>query len=262
MAAYETVLYETDPERKLARVVINRPEKRNSLTWQTMSELTDAFRRADDDDAVRVVVLTGAGDKAFSTGADLGGFPEGGAYEVYRGQEPLVELLETMRGMGKLIIARVQGYALAGGLGLVAASDVAICAESATLGTPEMNVGVFPMMISAAVLRNVTKKRAMEMLFTGKRYSGKEAAEMGLVTRAVPDDRLDDEVEEIVSSLAAKSPTITRIGKESLELVQDLSFGEALRVLQNRLTLVMSTEDAREGLAAFAEKRQPEWKGK
>lgn len=260
--AYETVLYEIDKDRRVARITIDRLEKRNALTWQTMRELTDAFRRADADDDVGVVVLTGAGDKAFSAGADLGRFDDGGAYEVYRGLGILVELLETVQGIGKLVVARVQGYALAGGLGLVAASDVAVCSESSVLGTPEMNVGIFPMMISAAILRNVPRKRAIEMLFSGKQYSGREAAEMGLVTRAVPDERLDAEVEKIAASLAGKSPVVTRIGKESLALIQDLPLAEALRVLQNRFTLVMSTEDAKEGLAAFAEKRQPAWRGR
>src|SRR5262249_44764075 len=158
--------------------------------------------------------------------------------------------------------AMVNGHALAGGLGLVVACDVAIAAEDAQLGTPEINVGLWPMMIMATIFRSVPRKRGLELIMTGDKISAAQAAEMGLITRAVPPDALEAEVAARAQKLAGKSPVVMRLGLEAFYRVQDMELEPALQHLQSQLMAVLATEDAREGLAAFLEKRAPQWKGK
>ncbi len=261
---YSEILYEV--RGPVARITLNRPEKRNPLGPVTIGELLHALDAARQDDAVRVIVLTGAG-KVFSAGGDLSSMGSGGTPLQSPGSgstKPgtFVDLNLALTRVGKPTIAMVNGHALAGGLGLVVACDLAIAADDAQLGTPEINVGLWPMMIMATIFRNVPRKRGLELIMTGDKISAAQAAELGLITRAVPRDALDAEVETLAQKLASKSPLVMRLGLEAFYRVQDLELEPALQLLQTQLMAVLATEDAREGLTAFLEKRAPQWKGK
>jgi enoyl-CoA hydratase/carnithine racemase len=173
-----------------------------------------------------------------------------------------VDLNLAFARMGKPTIAMVNGHALAGGLGLVVACDLAIAAEQAELGAPEINVGVWPMMIMAQIFRNVPRKRGLELVMTGDRISARQAEAMGLITRAVPRERLETEVRELAARLVGKAPVAMRMGLEAFHATQDMELEPALRELEVRLAQVLATEDAREGMTAFLEKRPPVWRGR
>jgi len=262
--SYTEIIYET--EGPVGRITLNRPEKRNPLGPLTIGELLHALETAKNDEQIRVVVLTGAG-KVFSAGGDLSSMGSGGTPLKSEGGTTtrpgtFVDLNLALTRLGKPTIARVNGHALAGGLGLVVACDVAIAADDAQLGTPEINVGLWPMMIMATIFRNVPRKRGLELVMTGDKISAQQAAELGLITRAVPKDRLDAEVQALAEKLASKSPAIMRLGLTAFHATQDMELEPALRHLEGQLMAVLATEDAREGLMAFLEKRQPQWKGR
>ena len=253
------VLYEID--RGVARVTINRPERRNSMSFGVMRGLRDAVAAAKLDDAVRVLVLTGAGDKAFCAGADLGGIADNaGAAAAHDGRGLLAELFREMWALGKPTIARVRGYALAGGFGLALACDVVIAADDAQFGTPEVNVGLWPYMITVPMLRSMPPKAVLELQMTGRRVGAEEAARIGFVNRMVPVAELDTAVDEFASALAAKSPLVLRWGRDAFYRVLEMDADDALDYLQGMLTVHTQSEDAAEGIAAFAEKRAPVWK--
>ncbi|MEY2450177.1 MAG: hypothetical protein QOH79_3653 [Acidimicrobiaceae bacterium] len=258
---YESLLY--DVTDHVATITINRPERRNALSWTVMSELREAFEAAKANRDVRVVVLTGAGDKAFCAGADLTGMrADAGWAEVHDGRGELARLFRSMWELGKPIVARVRGYALAGGFGLCLACDVVIAADDAQFGTPEIDVGLWPFMITVPLMRSMPPKIALELMMTGRRVRADEAQRIGFVNRVVPVEELDIAVAEVTATLASKSPAIMKLGRDSFYAVWDQPAEEALRLLHSMLTITSATEDAAEGIAAFAEKRAPQWKGR
>lgn len=245
-----------------AVITIDDPEYHNPMSNETMADLTDAVRSAAADDAVRVLVFTGAGEKAFSAGADLkGGFVDDAA-RTHRARGALVGLLRSLRGCGKPTIARVNGHALGGGFGLAAACDIVIAADHAVLGTPEIRVGLWPMMITAVLQPLVPQKALFEMMATGKRISADEAMRLGVVSRVVPGTDLDAAVDETVEALLTYSAATLALGKEAFYAVADMDVDTALDYLQTGLTALGMTADAREGIAAFVEKRDPKWTGR
>lgn len=254
------IRYESSPPR--VTLVIDDPDRRNPLDTEALRELRKGIERAAVDEDIRVIVLTGAGDRVFSAGGDLrSGFvddPVGG----HAGREELAHLLRAMRRCGKPIVARVNGHALAGGFGLAAACDLAVAVDSAKFGTPEINVGLWPMMITAVLQRCMPKRAALEMMMTGQLVDAEEAAALGVVSRVVSPDELDRTVDEVVTELASKSPIVLRLGRDAFYAVEDLDFDSALDVLHTALTTVAMTEDAAEGVRAFLEKREPQWKGR
>jgi enoyl-CoA hydratase/carnithine racemase len=256
----EEVCYEVDGP--IARVTIDRPERRNAMSFTVMKGLREAMAGAKTDDAVRVVVLTGAGDKAFCAGADLGGIADTGAAASHDGRGLLAELFREMWGLGKPTIARVRGYALAGGFGLAMACDFVIAADDAAFGTPEIDVGLWPYMITVPLLRSMPPRKVLELMATGRRVDAAEAARIGFVNRVVPVGELDAAVEELAATLASKSPLVMRWGRDSFYRVLDMAPDDALAYLQSMLTVTSSSEDTAEGVAAFREKRKPEWKGR
>ena len=258
---YEALLY--DVASGVARLTINRPERRNAMSWAVLTELRDAIAAAKADADVRVVVLTGAGDKAFCAGADLTGMRSDANYvEVHDARGELARLFHDLWALGKPTIARVRGYALAGGFGLALACDFVVAADDARFGTPEIDVGLWPYMITVPLVRSMPPKKVLELMLTGRRVGAAEADRLGFVTRVVPVADLDEAVDELAETLASKSPAIVKLGRDSFYAVWDLAARDALAHLHAMLTITSQSEDTAEGIAAFAEKRAPQWKGR
>jgi enoyl-CoA hydratase/carnithine racemase len=255
---YQDILYGV--QERVATITLNRPAKRNALGLNTVSELCHALERAAEDDDVRVIVLTGAG-KIFCAGGDLSQMGAGGE----SGSVPrrsFVDLNKAFTKLGKPTIASVNGHALAGGLGLVVACDLALAADHAKFGTPEINVGIWPMMIMANIFRNVGRKDGMRLILTGERVDAAEARRIGLINEAIPAADLEQRTLELARTLSQKSPVAMRLGLNAFYDTQDSPFSDALQHLEGQLMAVLSTEDAQEGLMAFMQKRPPEFKGR
>jgi enoyl-CoA hydratase/carnithine racemase len=244
----------------IARITLDRPAKRNAMGPATLGEAVAALARARADAAVRVVALTGAGDW-FSAGGDLGAL--GGAAEAATAPPAsLVDLFAAMHDLGKPLVAIVNGHALGGGAGLAIACDVVLMSDRAELGFTEIHVGLWPMMVTAELTRNVGRKRALELMLTGRRVGAAEAVAIGLATHAYPHAELEARAGEFLAALAARSPATIALGLRAFYATQDLPYGEALRALEAELGRVLQLEDAAEGLAAFFAKRPPVWKGR
>ena len=256
---YETIAVAV--EESVCTITLNVPERKNPLGPQMVNELLYALDDAKGDDGVRVLVLTGAG-KAFSAGGDLKQMAGGGDGPKLEPKGDYADLLLRFTTLGKPTVARVNGVAMGGGLGLVASCDFAIAAESAVLGTPEIKRGLFPMMIMAVLQRTVSRRRLLEMMLLGDKLTATQAAELELVNRAVADDALDGEVKALCAKLAAQSPTAMRLGLAAYHHQADRALADALPHLQQQLFAILGTDDAREGLTAFLEKRDPVWTGR
>jgi enoyl-CoA hydratase/carnithine racemase len=245
-------------------ITINRPERRNALNDGVFEGIAAGLRAAAEAPDVRAVVLTGAGDKAFCAGADLKKDDENRPFPFDPAQPKhrLIRLFEQFESCNAPIIARVNGHVLAGGMGLLCACDMAVAVETALVGTPEVKVGVFPMMIMAYVQRIVPRRKLLEMVLTGEPWSAGEARELGLFNYVVPGEELDDKVDWLLGRLLDKSPTAIRLGKDAFHAIQDMALPQALAYSQNKLPLMTLTEDAQEGIRAFNEKRAPNWSGK
>ena len=255
------VLYEiTDG---VATVTLNDPEKRNMLSGQMLTELVDAMKTARESDDVRAVVLTGAGEKVFCAGADLGGFgADAPLVEKHFASDLFLEFFRLMPRLGKPSLCALNGHVLAGGMGLALSCDLLIAREGATFSTPEINVGAFPYMIMAIIYRNVPRKKVNEMMLLGERMSGEEAVQFGLANKIVPADQFDEAVRDWATKLASKSPVLMRLGHDAMYRQQDMALDDALEFLRSQLSLTFSTEDIQEGVQAFFEKREPKWKGR
>jgi enoyl-CoA hydratase/carnithine racemase len=240
-------------------ITLNAPERRNAIGPQMTSELLWALEDAGRAEDVRVVVVTGAG-KAFCAGGDFQQMTAGGAGEAPKGD--YADLLLAMASFEKPLVAKVNGHAMGGGLGIVAACTFAIASREAQLGTPEIQVGLFPMMIMAVLARLVPRRRLLRMMLLGERVGAEEAAGIGLVSEAVAPDELDGAVEKLVAALLEKSPMTTRLGLRAFAAQDDMDLAEALPMLRQKLAECLGTDDAREGLTAFLEKRAPKWTGK
>lgn len=250
-------------EGPVLTLTIAREAQRNSLSPGVIDGLMAGLARANGDAAVRVVVLTGAGAKAFCAGGDLGSaMGDGGFLAMHDGRRRYGALLQAIAECEKPTIARVNGLALAGGLGLVCAADLAVAAASAQFGTPEVNVGLFPYMVTAFLFRAIATKPAMELVLTGRRVAADEALRIGLVNRVVPDAELDATVGQLAADLAGKSPAILRLGKRAMRRTLDVPLEPALELLAAQLTVNSLAEDAAEGVSSFLEKRPPVWKGR
>ncbi len=247
----------------VATVTINRPERRNALSWSLIADLRERLAGLATDDGVRVVVLTGAGDRAFCAGADLGGMADGSGFlDLHEGRGGLASLFVDLWALGKPTIAKVRGYALAGGMGLALACDFVVAADDAQFGTPEIDVGLWPYMITVPMMRSMPPKKALELMLTGRRVDAAEAERIGFVNRVVAVADLDAAVDDLAGVLAKKSPAIVKLGRDSFYEVWDKAAADALAYLHPMLTVTTLTDDAQEGLAAFAEKRPPRWTGR
>jgi enoyl-CoA hydratase len=260
--SYETILYDVRDDG-VATVTLNTPDNRNALTGQLLADVTDALASARDDERVRCVVLTSSHEKVFSAGGALDQFAaDVPLVHKHFGTERFPRLFETIMDLGKPTICAANGHVLAGALGLALCCDLIVAKDSATFGTPEINVGVFPFMIMALIYRNVPRKKTNELLLLGERVSAQEAREIGIVNRVVADADFDAAVDEWATKLAAKSPVMMRLGKQAMYRQLDMPFVEALDYLRAQLSIAFTTEDIQEGVKAFFEKREPNWTGR
>ncbi|HEX2293709.1 MAG TPA: enoyl-CoA hydratase-related protein [Actinomycetota bacterium] len=246
----------------VATITIDRPERRNAINPQVVRELGAALAAAESDESVRVLVLTGAGEAAFCAGGDLGGMTADSKVGQHHERAAVGDLFRRMRGSRLPVVARVNGHALAGGFGLMLACDLVVAADDAEMGMPEIDVGLWPFMITAIVQRDLPRKVALELMLTGRRIPASEGARWGFVNRVVPRDGLDSAVAGLTESIASKSPLITGLGKASYYRAEDLSFEAQVDYLAGMLTVCLESEDTVEGVTAFLQKRAPEWKGR
>lgn len=258
--ADDVVLYEL--RTPAAWLTINRPDRRNALSDEVIEGLIAGLERGAEDAEARVVVITGAGDRAFCAGGDLTSTmaPQDGRVGQHERRGRIGDLLLGIGRHPKPVVARANGVALAGGFGLMMACDLVVASDDAEFGTPEINLGLWPFMISAVLKRNLPRKVALEMMMTGRRYSAEEAERWGMVNRVAPRANLDEAVEALVGELAGKSSLVLRLGKESFGRVDDMALEPALRYLNAMLTVDLESEDVVEGVSAFLEKRDPKWK--
>jgi enoyl-CoA hydratase/carnithine racemase len=258
---FEKIQYEVADH--VATITLDDPDTRNALADQLLGELVAALRSARDDDAVRVVVLASSHEKVFSAGGNLAAFgSESNAVEKFDGADLFIESFRLLGQLGKPSIVAARGHVLAGSLGLALACDLIVASEQATFGTPEITVGLFPFMIMALIYRNVGRKKTNEMLLLGERLTADDARESGIVNRVVPGGEFDGVVADWAAMLAAKSPLIMRMGKDAMWRQMDMDLADALDYLRSQLAIELSSEDAIEGVKAFFEKREPEWKGR
>jgi enoyl-CoA hydratase len=259
--AYETIRYEVGDG--IATITLDSPENRNALSNELLTELLDAFESARDDEAVRCVVLTSSHEKVFSAGANLDQFASDvSLVHKHFATERFPRLFKLIGQLGKPTLCAANGHVLAGSLGIALACDLIVAKDTATFGTPEINVGLFPFMIMALIYRNVPRKKANEMMLLGERLSAEEAREAGIVNKVVPAEEFDEAVSDWAGKLASKSPVLTKLGKDAVYRQMDMPFDEALDFLRSQLSLALTTEDVQEGVQAFFEKREPAWKGR
>ena len=254
-----TVRYEAAEGR--ATITIDDPERRNPMSVATMSGLLEATRVAVEDPDVKVIVYTGAGDRTFSAGGDLSGAFVDDPIGLHKARGDLGETFRLMFRGGKPTVARVNGHALAGGFGLAVACDVTVCVDDAMLGTTEVRVGLWPMVISALLVRVMPRKAALDLMLTGRTIGPEEAQRLGAVSRVVPRAELDDVVDEVVTGLLSSSPAVLMLGKDSFWGMADADFDTALDRLQGGFTEITLSDDAAEGISAFLDKRDPDWSG-
>lgn len=246
----------------VATVTINRPDRRNAVDAEVVRELRAALERAQGDGDTRVVVVTGAGERAFCAGGDLSGSGGRGLVDDHFERAGVGRLFDDMRAARLPLIARLNGSALGGGFGLALACDLVVAADDVQLGMPEVDVGLWPFVITAVVQRDLPRKVALELMLSGRRMSAAEAARWGIVNRVAPRADLDREVDALAATIASKSPAAVRLGKSSFYRAEDMAWRDALDYLASMLTLGLQTEDAAEGVSAFLQKRAPQWKGR
>ncbi len=242
----------------IARITIDREAARNALSPGVIQGLLSGLKRAEDDAQVRCVVLTGAGDRVFCAGGDLGGMSDG-FLDGHEGRRAYGALLLAFQQLKKPTVARINGHALAGGLGLVLACDLAVSTDAAGFGLPEIDRGLFPMMVLAFLQRHVGRKRALELLLTGDRLSAARALEWGLVNQVVPAAELDTATQALASKLGGKSLAILALGRRSFFTAEDLPLTQSVEFLASQLSLNVLADDAAEGVTAFLQKRPAKW---
>jgi methylglutaconyl-CoA hydratase len=243
-------------------ITINRPDKRNALNGEVIGGLARGYREAHDDKDVRVIVLTGAGDKAFCAGADLQNSGAAFAMDFSRPNGDFADLLRLSQNATKPAIARVGGVCMAGGMGLLCMTDMAVAADQAIFGLPEVKIGVFPMQVLSLLQSMVPPRIVNEWALTGEPFDAKAAQAAGLLNHVVPAAELDAKVEWLIGRIVDKSPTAIRRGKYAMRAIASMSFDQSIAYTESQIALLAMTEDAREGLKAFSEKRRPLWAGK
>ena len=248
----------------MLRVTIDRPEQRNALNGEVLAGLTAAFDGTRGDPDLRVVVLTGAGDRAFCAGADLGSAFTTDATVVERHEQLglLRSLFDAVERLEVPLVGRVNGAVKAGGMGVALACDLLVAADDVRFGTPEVKVGLWPFVISALLTEHLGPKRALDLMMTGRDLTAAEAQAWGLLTRVVPRGELDAAVDGLVEELVAAAPLALALGRRAFHESREMGPHAAMAYLHGMLGLTVGTEDVREGVAAFLGKRSPAWKGR
>jgi enoyl-CoA hydratase/carnithine racemase len=245
-------------------ITINRPDRRNAINEDVIRRIGEGLAAAEADRNCRAIVLTGAGEKAFCAGADLQKNVQGGAFDVdfSRPRHYIVDLFKRLQETSVPLIARVNGHAMAGGFGLLCACDMAVAADDVRIGTTESRIGVTPMMILPYMLRLLPPRRLQEMCITGEQFSAQEALDWGVFSYVVPRAELDAKLDWLLARITDKSPTAVRLGKQAFNAMRDMTLRDSLEYAQVMVPVMSSTADAREGKAAFQDKRAPQWSGR
>ena len=259
-STYQNILYTV--EDGIARLTLNNPEKLNRLSIEAMKEIVSALRGAKRDDTARVILIQAAGDKAFCAGANLQDFQGLNTVEARRVFRSFAELSSVFLDLGKPSIAAVDGLALAGGCGLAIYPDITLASERAKFGLPEINVGLWSCMVSASLPRILGTKKALELLLTGDMIDAGEAERIGLVNRVVPHEKLQQTAMDLARKLSQKSSVIMGLGRDSFYTMLGMEYKAALNYLLEALVVIMGSDDCKEGLTAFVEKRKPVWKNR
>lgn len=249
-------------ENHVLRLTLNRPERRNALNDDLILHLTRAFEDASADPDVRVVILSGVGDKAFCSGADLTPQADTFGFDYSEPRSNFADMLRAGRAMTVPLIGRINGYCLAGGMGLLAVCDLAVASDTARFGLPEVKVGLFPMQVAAILQSMIPPRTFAQMCYTGEMLDAKKALSFGLLNDVVAASELDDAVDVLAAAIAGNAPAAIRRGKHALAATTGLTPDQALDFMEAQAGLMPLTEDAREGMTAFAEKRAPKWTGK
>lgn len=242
-------------------ITINRPDKRNAMNAEVVAGIAAGWRAAHEDPEVRVIVLTGSGEKAFCAGADLGG-GQSFFQDASKPNSDYADLLRLAQNGTKPSIARVNGTCMAGGMGLLCMTDMAVAAEDVVFGLPEVKVGVFPMQVLSLLQLTVPRRLVAEWCLTGEPFTADEARAAGLVNHVAPRGELDAKVDWLIGRLVDKSPAAIRRGKYAMRAIHAMSFDEAIAYTEGQIALTAATEDAKEGIKAFQEKRKPVWTGR
>lgn len=243
-------------------ITINRPDKRNALNAEVIAGIARGYREAHDDPDVRVIVLTGAGDRAFCAGADLQNTGAAFATDFAKPNVDYADLLRLSQTATKPAIARVGGVCMAGGMGLLCMTDMAVAADHVLFGLPEVKVGVFPMQVMSLLQAIAPRRLIAEWSLTGEPFDAHAAKEAGLLNHVVPAAELDAKVEWLIGRVVDKSPTAIRRGKYAMRAIEAMSFDQSIAYTESQIALLALTEDAKEGRTAFVEKRKPVWPGR
>ncbi|MCQ4322480.1 enoyl-CoA hydratase/isomerase family protein [Stutzerimonas stutzeri] len=242
-------------------ITINRPEKRNAINHEVIARIGEGYRKAESDPAIRVIVLTAAGDKAFCAGGDLQP-GQGFAFDYAKPNAEYADLLRLAVNATTPCIVRVNGVCMAGGMGLLCMGDMAVAHSYVKFGLPEVKVGLFPMQVLSLMQRLVPRRVLREWTLSGEPFTADEALQHGLLSHVVAPEELDAKVDWLIGRLTDKSPTAIRRGKYAMKAIEDMSFEQAIAYTETQLAAMALTEDAQEGMAAFNEKRVPNWPGR
>ena len=257
--AYQSVIVEH--KEQVGIIILNRPDQFNTFNTVLAQEMCTALLELEMDKAIRVVVIKGAG-KAFCTGIDVSEF-FGRTMQEYRDWIGLMErMIHVIASMKKPVVASAHGYAVANGAGIIAACDLAVVAEGTKIGATAVNVGLFCMGPAVPMSRSLSRKRCLEMVMTGDMVDARDAERWGMVNKVVPLEKLEEETMALANKLASKSPLALQMGKEAFYGMADLEYGKALAYSNELFAALCMTEDAKEGVEAFLQKRKPQWKGK
>lgn len=254
---YETILYNV--EDRIARITINQADKVNRLSNRVLLEIIRAAESADQDDNVKVLIITGAGEKAFCAGADLSAIAHDSAFKSRENLSLYAGLCSAFYKLKKPSIAQIRGLALAGGCGLAMLPTFSIASNNAKFGLPEINVGMWPMMVMATLFRTVGRKKAMELICLGEIVDAYEAEKCGMVTRVVEDQHLESYVNKLAGKLRERSSAIFKLGLEAYQTAMDMEYEKALLFLRDIAAILTNAPDSMEGTRAFVEKRKPRW---